>query len=154
MEGNFFRNSGHRCQLEEEVQSRFTTTSPSLRVSGTQVFTQVSETSAPQCSGLQRKASKTLSRVCGPRAPLLWARGAESWDARSSRPLLCLPVPRAGVPLVPLLLRSPHRGLPLITDLDLCPEPRLTHPVSGEHLDFNTSHLFSHHLFSPTCFSS
>lgn len=47
MEGNFFRKSGHRCQLEEEVQSRFTTTSPSLRVSSTQVFTQVSEMSAP-----------------------------------------------------------------------------------------------------------
>lgn len=47
MEGNFFRNSGHRCQLEEEVQSGFTTTSPSLHVSSTRVFTQVSETSAP-----------------------------------------------------------------------------------------------------------
>lgn len=29
------------------------------------------------------------------------------------------------------------------TDLDLCPESRLTHPVSGKHLDFNTSHLNS-----------
>lgn len=47
MEGNFFPNIGHRCQLKEEVQSRFTTTSPSLHVSSTQVFTQVSETSAP-----------------------------------------------------------------------------------------------------------
>ena len=61
---------------------------------------------------------------------LLWVRGAGSWDAHCPRPLLCLPVPRVGVPLPPLLLWSPRRALPLTLTSALSP---------GSHTQFQGS---------------
>ena len=119
MQGIFFPNRGHRCRLKEEVQSRFTAMPSSRRVSstqvfvqecapGTQVFTQVSETSAPLTLRAAAQGPQYAHWGVWAESRPLWVRGAGSWDAHSPRPLLCLPVPRVVVPLVPLLLWSPR----------------------------------------------